>query len=66
MCDLYLKCADVIGKILDKRGSTKNLIYGSDSSNKKALYALVNETLKCTTKFLKNLISDNFRQRRDQ
>ena len=44
---LYAESARILKRIEEKRGSAKGLIYGSKFKNKRKLYAIVYEVLKC-------------------
>lgn len=53
MATLYSSAANVIEKVMKKRGTPKSLAIASHFPQKKKLYALVCETLKC--KFAENI-----------
>ena len=47
MSRTYVDAASVLDAFLKKKGGIKSLAYASHVCNKKAVYALVTETLKC-------------------
>jgi len=51
MAALYTSAAKVLDKALKKKGTVKSLVIENGFPNKKKLYALVCETLKCKCEF---------------
>lgn len=47
MASLYPSAAKIMDQIIKKKGTIKTLVIESEFKNKKILYALVCETLKC-------------------
>jgi hypothetical protein len=47
MASLHQDAARVLDTVLARKGTVKGLVLGGKYSNKKALYAIVCETLKC-------------------
>lgn len=47
MAALYSSAAQIVEKVIKKQGTAKSLVINNRFPNKKKLYALVCETLKC-------------------
>lgn len=63
---LYIESARILKRIEEKQGSAKGLIYGSKFKNKKKLYAIVYEVLKCMLTVLVHITCNTHSQYTNQ
>ncbi len=47
MSNFYFKAAEILGKLEEKKATIKALVFSDDVPDKKRMFALVCETLKC-------------------
>lgn len=59
MCEIYIKAANILKKIIEKGESLKSLSFkenNQEEKNIKIIYAIVSESLKCNSCILKFII----------